>query len=182
MEPTTCSEVPAWDECRSGLQSSIFTTYKVHSLNTNQPLGSLTTPVRRTERTLTMSQTPGSEQSGGHVTAATALTEGNRQPSQSPHKGQEVPPPWGRQDAFHLTGGDTEAEGGCMTSQPHHSHTTGLVPCPRPDPVAGHRVPREHRQETLCEAGGGRGPPGRGEAGPPHWPQRPRAAPPAETL
>ena len=33
-----------------------------------------------------MSQTPGSEQSGRHVTAATALTEGDGQLPQSPHQ------------------------------------------------------------------------------------------------
>lgn len=60
--------------------------YKVHNLNTNQPLGSLATPVHRTERTLTTSQTPGSEKSGGHVTAATALAEGDGQLPQSPHQ------------------------------------------------------------------------------------------------
>lgn len=49
-----------------------------------------------------------------------------------------------------------------MTSWLHHSHTTGLAPCPRPDPAAGHSFPGQHTQQRLCEAGGGWVPLGEG--------------------
>lgn len=72
-----------------------------------------------------------------------------------------------------------------MTSWLHHSRTTGLVPCPKPDPAAGHSFPGQHSQQTLCEAGRGRwaGSPWERGIGTPHcWPQHPQAAQPAETL
>ena len=53
-----------------------------------------------------------------------------------------------------------------MTSWLHHSRTTGLVPCPRPDPAAGHSFPGQHSQQTLCEAGRGWVPLGEGSQDP----------------